>query len=196
MKKMTLKEIQEALGYEVEIVPESAKCKNVDIGEITNIAGVEWIMLDKVDDKVVCITKDLIRQNIMFDSASNNYANSHIRKILNDKFLEQLVQKIDKNHILDAEIDLISLDGLNAYENITDKIGLLTFDMYRKYSQIIEKYPTDKPWWLATAWSMQYREYGDFVCSIDKNNAIVEELVNARIGLRPVCIFSTSVFES
>ena len=193
MKEMTLKEIQKLLGYEVKIVAE----KPAKVGGIVDVADIEWIVLDKDEEgSLICLAKDFVYTGTQFDSNTNNYANSSIRKKLNDEFLKKITKKIGKDTLLDIEIDLTSDDGLDDYGKVTDKIGLLTADMYRKYNRIIEKYPINKWWWLATPWSTPHRGYSSNVRCVGTLGALNGSCCYSGSGVRPFCIFSSSIFKS
>lgn len=193
MKEMTLKEIQKLLGYEVKIVAE----KPAEVGGVVDVADTKWIVLDKDEGgNLLCLLKDFVYEGTQFDGNSNNYANSNIRKKLNDDFLKKITNKIGKDAILNVEIDLTSDDGLDDYGKVTDKIGLLTADMYRKYNRIIEKYPAKDWWWLATPGSTPHRGYSSDVRCVNGVGALDYYYCDIGIGVRPFCIFSSSIFKS
>lgn len=193
MKEMTLKEIQKLLGYEVKIVAE----KPAEVGGVVDVADTEWIVLDKDEEgNLICLSKDIVYKRTIFDNRSNNYANSSVRKILNDDFLKKIIKKVGKDAILDAEIDLMSDDGLDDYGKVTDKIGLLTADMYRKYNRIIERYPAEDWWWLATPWSTPHRDYGSLVRCVSGVGTLYGNCCDGDGGVRPFCIFSSSIFKT
>ena len=193
MKEMTLKEIQKLLGYEVKIVAE----KPAEVGGIVDVADIEWIVLDKDEEgNILCLTKDFVYESTQFDGSTNNYTNSNLRKLLNDDFLKKIIKKIDKDMLFDVEIDLMSDDGLDDYGKATDKVGLLTADMYRKYNRIIEKYPVKDWWWLATPWSTPHRGCSSFVRCVDDDGALDYYFCSVNCGVRPFCIFSSSIFKS
>ena len=196
MKEMTLKEIQKALGYEVKIVAEKPRKKfdDIKVGEIITVADIDFIVLDKTDDEVVCLTKNLVYTVTQFDRNTNNYANSSIRKKLNKEFAQKLIDEVGKRGLCDIELDLLSLDGLDEYGTVTDKVGLLTVDMYRKYNRIIEKYPVKNWWWLATPWSTPHRGYSSCACSVYHDGTVRYISCNDDNGVRPFCIFSSSIF--
>ena len=196
MKEMTLKEIQKALGYEVKVVAEKPRKKfdDIEIGEIITVADTDFIVLDKTDDEVMCLTKDFVYTNTQFDSNTNNYANSNIRKKLNKDFAQKLMDEVGKRGLCDIELDLLSLDGLDDYGIVTDKVGLLTVDVYRKYNRIIEKYPVNDWWWLATPWSTPHRGYSSGVCYVNRGGTVSINNCYGGNGVRPFCIFSSSIF--
>ena len=196
MKEMTLKEIQKALGYEVKVVAEKPRKKfdDIKVGEIIIVADTDFIVLDKTDDEVVCLTKDFVYTNTQFDSNTNNYVNSSLRKKLNKEFAPKLIDEVGKRGLCDIELNLLSLDGLDEYGTVKDKVGLLTVDMYRKYNRIIEKYSVNDWWWLATPWSTPHRGYSSLVCVVRNNGTVISLNCCYRNGVRPFCIFSSSIF--
>lgn len=196
MKEMTLKEIQKALGYEVKVVAEKPlkKFDDIKVGEVITVADTDFIVLDKTDDDVTCLTKDFVYTSTQFDSNTNNYANSNIRKKLNKDFAQKLINEVGKKGLCDIELDLLSLDGLDDYGTVTDKVGLLTVDMYRKYNRIIEKYPVNDWWYLSTPWSTPHRGYSSFVCSVGSVGTVRFNDYSSNDGVRPFCIFSSSIF--
>ena len=170
---------------------------NAIIGETVKIADIEWIVLNKDEEgNILCLAKDFVYSSTMFDSNTNNYATSSIRKKLNDEFLKKITKKIGKDAMLDVEIDLTSDDGLDDYGNVTDKVGLLTADMYRKYNRIIEKYPVKNWWWLATPWSTPHRGYNSIVRCVSDGGTLNDDSCSSGNGVRPFCIFSSSIFKS
>ena len=172
------------------------KTKEIEIGKVITVANQEFIVLDKTEDSVLCLTKNFVYENTQFDKNTNNYANSEIRKKLNGEYLKTLTDEIGEKTILDTEIDLMTDDGLDDYGKITDKVGLLTYDMYRKYTRIIEKYPVDDWWWLATATSTPHRGYRFSVRCVNDDFTLLNYSCYLDFGVRPFCRFSSSIFES
>ena len=196
MREMTLKEIQKALGYEVKVVAERPhkKFNDIKVGEVITVADTDFIVLDKIDNKVVCLTKDLVYHNTQFDNNTNNYANSSIRKKLNEEFAQKLINEVGNRGLCDIKLNLLSLDGLDDYGTVGDKVELLTVDIYRKYTRIIENYPVNDWWWLATPWSTPYRGYNSDVCISRTDGTMTFFNCYLSYGVRPFCIFSSSIF--
>lgn len=166
--------------------------ENINIGDVITVAGIEWIVLDKREQVIMCLTKNCVDTRKQFDTNTNNYANSNIRRYLNIDFLQRITNAIGENALREVKIDLTTLDALDDYEYVTDKVGLLTFDMYRYYNHIIERYQIDNWWWLATAWSTPHRAHDDSVCCVEGCGAMYYEYSYNRIGVRPFCIFNLS----
>lgn len=166
----------------------------IEIGTTKNIGGEEFIILDALENGVLCLSKDFAYTDTMFDSDSNNYANSSIRKLLNTEYFKKLADAVGEENIIETEIDLTSDDGLDDYGKVTDKVGLLTADMYRKYNRIIEKYPVDDWWWLATPWSTPHRDYSFSVRCVCDDGSLFSGDCDFGFGARPFLIFNPSIF--
>lgn len=167
---------------------------NIKIGKTKTIAGKDFIILDILENGVLCLTKDFAYANTKFDSNSNNYANSSIRKILNTEYLKKIADAVGEENIVETEIDLTSDDGLDDYGKVTDKVGLLTSDMYRKYNRIIENYRVNDWWWLATPRSTPHRGYNFSVRCVYYYGALGSNSCFSSIGVRPFLIFNPSIF--
>lgn len=172
--------------------------KYAEVKESTTItvAATEFIVLEKQDDKVICLARNFAFEAEQFDRKSNNYATSAVREKLNKKFLPKLIEAVGDDNILDVDIDLTSDDGLDDYGSVKDKIGLLTDSMYRKYNRIIENYPADDWWWLATPYSTPHRGYSSLVRCVDGFGSLDCDCCYDNNGVRPFCIFSSAIFES
>lgn len=168
----------------------------ITTGAIITVADIEFIVLEKKEDSVVCLTKDFAYKNTIFDARSNNYAESGLRKKLNSEFLSKLTDAVGEENILETEIDLTSDDGLDDYGKVTDKVGLLTCNQYRKYNRIIENFPVNDWWWLATPYSTPHRGYSSFVRCVDFSGALNYYGCRLNYGVRPFCIFSSAIFKS
>src|SRR5690606_38879440 len=86
------------------------------------------------------------------DWKANNWRTSTLRTDLNCDFLNSFAEfggPILSGNIIPAEWDLTDSAGNNAYGSVTDKIGLLTEAMFRKYSQegLLD---LNDCWWLIT----------------------------------------------
>ena len=166
----------------------------IEIGKTKTIAGEEFIILDVLENGVLCLSKDFAYHNTMFDSNSNNYANSEIRKTLNTEYFKKIADVVGEENIIETEIDLISDDGLDDYGKVTDKVGLLTADMYRKYNRIIEKYPVNDWWWLSTPHSTEHRGWKHSVRCVDNRGSLIGLVCLYVRGVRPFLIFNPSIF--
>lgn len=101
----------------------------------------------------------------------------------------------DTSALVPTTIDLTSDDGLKDYGETTQKIFLLTCDMYRKYRSIIPN--LDDWWWLATAYSTESNGYTSYARNVFTDGAL--NSVNAdygSTGVRPAFYLKFSILES
>ena len=198
--RLTMENLQEQINDLKKEVAELKKGnpasirKKLEIGDTFDLIGLNWKILDKTDAGYVCLAETLEYEK-QFDKNNSNWKNSSLREYLNVEFLEKLSDAVGKENIISFERNLLSLDGQTEYGSCEDKVSLLTVDEYRRYRNMIPNTNANW-WWLITPWSTPCNDYersvtvvspsGDFGCSICCND----------FGVRPFCIFSSSIFES
>lgn len=129
-----------------------------------------------------------------FDDSSNDWKSSGLRKYLNGEFLKKISDEVGEENIVKFERDLLSLDGQTEYEKCEDSVSLLTVDEYRKYRSLI---PNEKKWWwLITPWSTPCNDYEYSVAVVASSGDVDGWSCSRNCGVRPFCIFSSSIFES
>ena len=133
--------------------------------------------------------------DMQFDSSSNDWKISGLREYLNNEFYEELAEVIGSDNIIPFKRDLLTLDGLTEYGTCEDKISLLTVDEYRKYRALIPN-TDDYWWWLITADSCKSNNDNTWVRVVSPRGGFSYDSRNSDGGVRPVCIFSSSIFES
>ena len=121
-----------------------------EIGKTVEIAGMEWMILDKTEKGYFAVLNGFDGEKRTFDSDSNNWFSSKLREELNTKFLKKIADELGEDAVIGFDRDLISLDGQTEYGHCEDKISLLTVDEYRKYRKLLPNMP--KWWWLITPW--------------------------------------------
>lgn len=165
-----------------------------EIGKTVEIAGMEWMILDKIEKGYFAILNSFDGENRKFDSDSNNWIKSDLRKELNDSFLKKITEELGEDAVVEFDRDLLSLDGQTEYGHCEDKIALLTVDEYRKYRKLLPN--TKNWWWLITPWSTPANGYSSTLTVVSPSGGIDSMSYNDSLGVRPVCIFSSSIFES
>lgn len=105
---------------------------------VINYGGLDCIVLDVEQDKILVLAKESIG-NMPFDEGNNNnFPKGTLCKYLNGEFIKKLkANGADTSALIPTTIDLTSDDGLKDYGETTQKIFLLTCDMYRKYRSVI-----------------------------------------------------------
>lgn len=184
-------ELLEALELGAEKTKERKIPLGLKAGDRFDLAGTCWTILDIKEEGYLCLADSV--GDKQFDSASNNWTTSALREHLNTEFAEKISDEIGEENIIKFDRDLTSLDGQTEYENCLDLVSLLTVDEYREYRQFIPNY--GDWWWLASPWSTP--------CNNDETwEAVVSPSGDVRsgnyvhYGVRPVCIFSSAIFES
>lgn len=163
---------------------------------VINYGGLDCIVLDVEQDKILVLAKDSIG-NMPFDEGnSNNFPKSTLCKYLNDEFIKKLkANGADTSALISTTIDLTSDDGLKDYGETTQKVFLLTCDMYRKYRSVIPN--LDDWWWLATAYSTESNGYADLARGVDSDGSLSNNSAYiGYIGVRPAFYLKSSILES
>ena len=165
-----------------------------EIGKTVEIAGMEWMILDKTEKGYLAVLNGFDGEERTFDSDSNNWISSKLREELNTKFLKKIADELGEDAVIGFDRDLLSLDGQTEYGHCEDKISLLTVDEYRKYRKLLPN--MSKWWWLITPWSTQVNGYSSTNAVVSPSGNINGSFCYYGFGVRPVCIFSSSIFES
>lgn len=165
-----------------------------EIGKTIEIAGMEWMILKKTEKGYFAVLNGFDGKERTFDSDSNNWIESDLRKELNDSFLKKITEELGEDAVVEFDRDLLSLDGQTEYGHCEDKISLLTVDEYRKYRKLLPN--TNGWWWLITPWSTPANGYISTLTVVSPSGNVNANGYNGSSGVRPVCIFSSSIFES
>lgn len=161
-------------------------------GTIVEVNGRKWKVLDQTEKGFFCICEKIdVRK---FDGKSNNYVNSEIRKYLNSEVLKELEVAVGAENIIPFERDLISLCGLKEYGTCEDKVSLISVDEYRKYRELLPR--TGEWWWTLTPDSTAGNGDDVWINIVSPSGSIRSIGCYYDLGVRPVCIFSSSIFES
>lgn len=163
------------------------------IGDTFKIAGLDWKIIDITDKGYSCLC-EILEEDMRFDDSSSDWKSSGLREYLNGDFLKKISDEVGEENIVKFERDLLSLDGQTKYEKCEDSVSLITVDEYRKYRSLI---PNEKKWWwLITPWSTPCNDYEYSVAVVASSGLINDWDCNFSLGVRPFCIFSSSIFES
>ena len=198
---LTIKSLQEQINElrnEVAVLKAVEKTRKIPAGLSTGdtfkLAGLKWTILDITDKGYMCLA-DRLENSMKFDSESNNWIGSQLREYLNIEFIQRIINEIGEENIISFNRNLFSLDGQNEYGNCEDKVSLLTVDDYRKYRRFIPN--TDNYWWwTCTPWSTADRGWKYESAVVSPSGIIGIGNCGNSCGVRPFCIFSSSIFES
>lgn len=200
MATLTMRVLQEQInGLRNEIAVLKATSKSINlleglgIGDTFEVADTKWKILDITSAGYICLADSI--EERQFDSDSSNWENSDLRGYLNKDFFEKIAAEIGLENIVPFKRDLLSLDGQTEYGKCEDKVSLLTVDEYRKYRSLIPN-TEDYWWWLVSPWSTPCNDYKRTVSVVSSAGNFYNCSCNCNNGVRPVCIFSSSIFES
>lgn len=200
MTTLTMRVLQEQINdlrNEIAVLKATSKSINLleglGIGDTFEVADTKWKILDITSAGYICLADSI--EERQFDSDSSNWENSDLRDYLNEGFLEKIAAEIGLENIVPFERDLLSLDGQTEYGKCEDKVSLLTVDEYRKYRSLIPN-TEDYWWWLVSPWSTPCNDYKRTVTVVSSAGSIISGNCIGNFGVRPVCIFSSSIFES
>ena len=199
---LTMKKLQEQIDFlkeEVARLKSSGKNTRIvpvglKIGDTFELAGLDWKIIDITENGYMCLA-DKLEDDMKFDSSCNNWQASDLRNWLNVDFFKKLSEVVGKENIIPLERDLISLDGQTEYGTCEDKVSLLTLDEYRKYRKLIPN-TGDYWWWTITPDSTKCNGDSQWVRVVLPSGNFHDGCCDIRFGVRPVCIFSSSIFES
>lgn len=203
MATLTMKMLQEQiteLSNKVAALEGSVKTKvrkhfaGLKVGDTFELAGLTWKILDITTEGYMCLA-DKLEDEMVFDEQSNNWIMSQLREYLNTEYIEKIADEIDEENIVTFERNLLSVDGQTEYGKCKDKVSLLTVDEYRKYRKLIPN-TEDYWWWLVSPWSTVCNDWGRATTAISSSGTVSTLSCFFDHGVRPVCIFSSSIFES
>lgn len=200
MPTLSMRVLQEQINdlrNEIAVLKATSKSINLleglGIGDTFKLVDTTWKILDITSAGYICLADSI--EERQFDSDSSNWKNSNLRDYLNEEFLEKIAAEIGLENIVPFERDLLSLDGQTEYGKCEDKFSLLTVDEYRKYRSLIPN-TKDYWWWLISPWSTPCNDYKRTVAVVSSAGNVINFCNDRFGGVRPVCIFSSSIFES
>ena len=168
------------------------KFRGLKIGDTFELAELTWKILDRTDKGIVCLA-ERIKDSFNF-GLNNDWKESSLRKYLNKDFYENLVNEIGEDHVVTFERDLISLDGQKEYGKCEDKVSIISFDEYRKYRELIPN--AEYWWWTLTPDSTKCNGDTSWIRIVSPSGYVYGNYYGYGYGVRPLCIFSSSLFES
>lgn len=198
MAELTLEELQKQfndLKKRVSILESNSKRK-IDVepktGNQFELAGLKWKIIDVLDLGCMCLAEK--SESTRFDPDINDWRISELRQHLNSDLLEKIENEIGEENVIGFERNLLSVDGQKEYEKCKDKVSMLALDEYRKYRSLIPN--EEYYWWLLTPWSTPCNEYYKWTAVVLPSGNFSNYSCCNSNGVRPVCIFSPSIFES
>ena len=192
---MTLKEFGENLKNLNEVFEQlRKKYQKPEIGKTIEVAGINWLVLDKLEKGYFAISEDFYGKSREFDTDCNNWDSSDLRNDLNTDLRKKIESELGTDSLVEFERNLLSLDGQTEYGTCRDYVSLISVDEYRKYRKLLPN--TGKWWWTLTPDSTACNNDDTFVRVVSPSGNFNYNCCDDCNGVRPVCIFSSSIFES
>ena len=192
---MTLKELGENLKNLNEAFEQlRKKYQKPEIGKTIEVAGINWLVLDKLEKGYFAISEDFYGRDRGFDDNCNDWKSSDLRNELNTDLRKKIENELGVDSLVEFERDLLSLDGQTEYGTCRDYVSLISVDEYRKYRKFLPN--RGKWWWTLTPDSTACNNDDTFVAVVSPSGDFNCYDCNDSVGVRPVCIFSSSIFES
>ena len=151
-------------------------------------------MLDKLEKGYFAISEDFYGRDREFDDNCNDWKSSELRNELNTDLRKKIENELGVDSLVEFERDLLSLDGQAEYGTCRDYVSLISVDEYRKYRKFL---PNRSKWWRTlTPDSTACNNDDTYVRVVSPSGCICNNNCSGSDGVRPVCIFSSSIFES
>lgn len=173
---------------------DKVKLSTVKSGGVIELGEDEFVVLDHNEGGTLVISKDLMAEDVKFGN-NTDFNGSNVQRVLYEDILPKIEGAVEKDSILSQTVKLTTVDNHDIYKDVTGRIRLLTFDEARKYNPLIVNEDLGDYWWLMTPWTSKDRwEYP--VSVVSPGGGIGATVYGRSFGVRPVCIFSSTLFES
>lgn len=187
-------EINGSIQIVIDVPPAGKELSSLKPGEVFKKNGTEYIVCEHFENgSTAIIRKECLEDGIEFGD-TNNWAESGLRKFLNNEYLKNISDDFSQDNILDHEVDLLSLDGYDDYGRTTDKVSVLTIDQYRKYHKFIGN--VDRWNWLATPDSTPSGTDASGVRIVHGSGDVGWGYSGSCSGVRPFFILKSDIFVS
>lgn len=193
MKELTLKEIQNLLGYEIKIIADRQKTLGeIKPGSTVEIGNREYIVLGHGAETTAVITKDIVK-NMKFGE-TGDYSKSDVREFCNGDFYKELAKAVGKSNIVPHRVNLTCDDGSNKGATCKDNVSIITAENYRRYREYLPA--LGKPSWTATGVTTLDKNYACSVCFVNSCGVLSWLGCDYSYDVRPFCILNSSILIS
>lgn len=169
------------------------KYTGLKVGDTFELIEKKWKILGSNGNGVFCLCMESLGDKTL-DSKCNEWTSSNLRDYLSTEIYKKICEEIGTENVIGFERDLLSLDGQSEYGTCKDFVSLISIDEYRKYRSMIPNFK--EWWWTLTPYSTKCN-YDAICCTVvSPSGDIVYGYFGSQGGVRPVCIFSSTLFES
>ena len=163
-------------------------------GETFTVAGIEFIKFPSMDGQTPAVMKNIAFRSRFGDN--NDLRSSDVLRKMEAEILPKIIEAVGRENLCTIKTDLTTLDGLNPYGTMESLISLPTLDFYRANVSIFDKHKPNCWWWLATPESAQPHDDPYWTLCVSPSGFIDYRYFNGSFGVRPFCIFESSIFGS
>lgn len=194
------KELEKAREL-VKMLEEKEKAKRVMLsslrpGETFKIGDWDFLVLKQEDNSTRVISKNLLIEDVEFDSDSRDYNKSDLKEKIEEEILPVIVKEIGEDNIIEHTASLVSVDNQKEFDDVVCKVRPLTFDEARKYNDLLVNKDLPDWWWTITPWSTEERGWEYSITVFSPRGFIDDDIYDNCYGVRPFCILKSNIFVS
>ena len=185
----------------VRILEEKEKAKKVMLsslqpGDTFKIGEWDFLVLKQEDNSTRVISKNLLIEDVEFDSDSRDYNKSDLKEKIEEEILPVIVKEIGEDNIIEHTASLVSVDNQKEFDDVVCKVRPLTFDEARKYNDLLVNKDLPDWWWTITPWSTEERGWKYSIAVVSPRGGISSCNCYDDDGVRPFCILKSNIFVS
>lgn len=171
------------------------KLSELNPGDIFQTTGKrKYKVLERYTEHTKIISLGFVKENVKFDNNTTDYEKSSLKNLCDTEILKDFEEEFGEENIGTDVADLITVDGQKIGE-VKCKVRPLTFDEARKYTELTPNDELDDYYWTCSAWSTEERGWKYANTVVSPSGFIRGYYYGLGVGVRPVCIFSSSIFE-
>lgn len=175
---------------------EKVRLSDLNPGDVFKIGEHDFIVLKHDCDTTTVISKGFMAENVVFDENTRDYNKSNLKKVIENEIQPIIESEVGSQNLVEHEVELTSVDMQREFCNFSCKVRPITFDEAREYNNLLSNKSLDDWWWTCTPWSTADREMKYSIAVVSPSGFVGNRNCNYGCGVRPVCIFSSSIFES
>lgn len=169
------------------------KYTGLKVGDTFELIEKKWKILGSNGNGVFCLCMESLGDKTL-DSKCNEWTSSNLRDYLSTEIYKKICEEIGTENVIGFERDLLSLDGQSEYGTCKDFVSLISIDEYRKYRSMIPNFK--EWWWTLTPYSTKCNDDAIWCTVVSPSGIFSGRIYYSQCGVRPVCIFSSTLFES
>lgn len=175
---------------------EKVRLSELNPGDVFKIGEHDFIVLKHDYDTTTVISKGFMKENVVFDKNTRDYNKSNLKKVIENEIQPIIESEVGSKNLVEHEVELTSVDMQHEFCNCSCKVRPITFDEEREYNNLLSSKSLDDWWWTCTPWSTADRGMKYSIAVVSPSGCIRNYGCDRGRGVRPVCIFSSSIFES